>query len=361
MSHTINNVIKRQAGTTIYYIGSINSAILQESTFVPVQETSAKTPLIEIPDKDGHEGYQRSGVISRMSKFRNYLKDYENSLVTPIILSGRGKWNFSATSNESLHGQITITDRAAILDGQHRCGGYVLLYEEDGISRDVDFILIENLSIEDEVKEFLTINNEAKGVKASVGAYAGMEYNLDIPALKGLDNRDTLVAWNLNIQVGSPFKGMIARSRLGREQLFNLHSISKNIGRTFRHGAFAKTDPEERTEIVIKYWSLIEGHHQEQWADIEKLKTPGEGRRGFDYKLLELTGFIAWSHIADDILGSSYSSNLQEMAWEKVDHYIEHLAGEIDWGKRGDFDGLTGEVGGRRISTEMERVLSNIR
>jgi hypothetical protein len=136
----IENVVIRKRENRIYYFGSLKSSIAREVTFVPVLETSPKTRLIELTDGGG---YQRPGSQPRMSKFKDFLKTHPYSLVPPVILSGRGKWLFEPSEVTPNLGNLVITDPAAIIDGQHRLGGYVALFESEGVEKDIDFLLLE--------------------------------------------------------------------------------------------------------------------------------------------------------------------------------------------------------------------------
>ena len=105
---------------------------------------------------------------SRMNKIKKYFQDNPNRLVPPVILSGRGEWVYSE-QGEGPVGSLTMQDRAAIIDGQHRVGGLVALYEDTGEVREVDFVCFENLTLQQEIDEFVTINGEQTGVpKASI-------------------------------------------------------------------------------------------------------------------------------------------------------------------------------------------------
>src|SRR5262249_9697108 len=150
-----------------YYFGTISSDKVKHVTFVPVLENSPKTPLIE--NTEG--GYQRPGTVARMSKFKNFLKDNPNSLVPPVLLSGRGNWVFTPGENGGVLGTLAIKGSAAILDGQHRIGGFVLLYENDKDVRDIDFLLLEKLELEDEIREFVVVNNTQVGVPKSLNLF----------------------------------------------------------------------------------------------------------------------------------------------------------------------------------------------
>ena len=124
----ITGVIEKTQGTQKYLFGTITSDKIKNITFVPVIESSRSTYLNEIE----HNGYQRPGSQSRMRAFAEFLKNNPNSIVPPIILSGRGAWKFESGGQGQDAGQLIINDKATIIDGQHRVGGFVFLYESSG-------------------------------------------------------------------------------------------------------------------------------------------------------------------------------------------------------------------------------------
>ena len=125
-----------------------------------------------------------------------------------------------------------------------------------------------------------------------------------------------------------------------------LHSVAKNIGRTFSHGAFENLDLDLKVDIMIRYWTLIADTHPEEWVDAS-----AERRQDFEYKLLELTGLIAWSYAASDILGPAFDPDRHVMNWDAVRHDLEKTSGCVDRLKSGEFIGRTGEVGGKAIGS----------
>ena len=155
----IAGVVQKTQGTQKYLFGTIRSDKVKNMTFVPVIEPSRKTCLNEIIEA----GYQRPGSLTRMRAFAKFLKENPNSIIPPILLSGRGKWKFESAAQEQDSGKLIIQERAAILDGQHRLGGFVHLYESEEDVRDVSFILLPDLTPEQETKEFITVNNTKKG------------------------------------------------------------------------------------------------------------------------------------------------------------------------------------------------------
>ena len=91
---------------------------------------------------------------------------------------------------------------------------------------------------------------------------------------------------------------------------------------------------------------------------LTKLDNPdikGSRRNAFDYKLLELTGLIAWSYTGAHIFSRSYSDGIG-MDWDNVKRLVA-AASEIDWHKDGEYRGRTGEAGGNAMSDDMIRLL----
>ena len=166
----ITGVIEKAQGTQKYLFGTITSDKIKNVIFVPVIDPSIRrTPLNEIEE----DGYQRPGSLSRMRAFAKFLKENPNSIVPPVLLSGRGNWKFQHGEHEQDSGQLIIQGQAAVVDGQHRLGGFVFLYESENDVRDISFILLPDLTEENEKQEFLTVNNSQKGVPRALTEYLG--------------------------------------------------------------------------------------------------------------------------------------------------------------------------------------------
>ena len=328
----IKNVIKRSVGKHTYYFGTITSDKAKIATFVPVIEQS-DTYL----NQDTVDGYQRPGTKSRMNKFKRYLQANPDRLIPPVILSARGKWKFSG---DGAVGTLTLNGKAAIIDGQHRMGGIVAQYEEDEDPKLIDFICFADLTLDDEVHEFITINGEQKGVPKALNTF-----------LQGEEEAE--LAWALNEDDDSPLKGKIFRTKGDQYTYYALHSIAKNIKRTFDNGAFKELDFDDKLEALIRFWKSIAKHNAEAWSDT---KVPKKEQK---MKLAELTGNIAWSMVAPQILMKGWTPATQDFNFETIDKVVEYMSEDIDWDKDGEYRGLTGEVGGRRISKELESILAH--
>lgn len=334
----IPGVIQKTQGSQKYLFGTISSDKIKNVTFVPVLEPSGQTYLNE--EKDG---YQRPGSRSRMRNFAKFLKENPNSVVPPVLLSGRGTWQFQPDGQEQNAGKLIIQGKAAVIDGQHRLGGFVYLYQSEDDVRDISFILLPDLTVEDEQNEFLVVNNSQKGVPRPLTAYLE-------------DKEEAQVAWGLNEESDSPFKGRITRTTRGRKHLFALHSVAKQVKRLFSTGAVQDLEVDQKIEFMSRFWTIIADVLEEEWSDINKLDdSDTRGRRDFQYKLLDLSGLVAWAHTGSYIFSRSYSEEMG-MNWDNVKRLVE-AASRIDWDKYGEFAGRTGEAGGKGMADEMIRML----
>ena len=169
------------------------------------------------------------------------------------------------------------------------------MYESEEDVRDISFILLPDLNPKQETKEFITVNNTQKGVPKSLTAY-----------LEGTE--EAQIGWELNERPDSPFKGKITKTSMQRTHLFGLHSVAKQVTRLFALGSAQDVDIDQKVEFMSEFWTIIADQLSEEWSDIEKLDdSETKGRGDFEYKLLELTGLIAWSYTGAQIFSRSYS------------------------------------------------------
>ena len=346
----IPGVVRKFQGEQEYFFGTIPSDKIKNVTFVPVIEESrsSKGIINTYLNEDPENGYQRPGSKTRMRAFAKFLKENRNSIVPPVLLSGRGKWIFEQDEQDENTGKLLIQDKAAIIDGQHRIGGFVFLYDNDNDVRHVSFILLSGLDMEKEKNEFIVVNNTQKGVPKPLTAYLE-------------DSEEAQIAWRLNEEHNSPFLGKITKVNLKNTHLFALHSVARQVKRLFSLGSIRDLDIDEKVEYMSEFWIIIADELPDEWADIDKLdidkldSKESKGRSDFEYKLLELTGLIAWSHIGSHIFLRCYRDGMG-MNWHNVRRLVQATAG-IDWSKQGEYEGRTGEAGGKAMSDEMISML----
>jgi len=334
------DVLRLQTGNRIYYFGTINSDKVKALIFVPAIESGQQDFLNEILE----DGYQRPGSPSRMRAFRKFLEENPDSVIPPVVLSNREQWKFIAKDDSPNMGSLDLHGPVAVIDGQHRLGGYVALYEKSSDVREVSFILLEGLAIEEESKDFRDINNSQKGVPRALTAF--------------LDQSEwAQIAWALNEDPDSPFHRRISRTTVDKNQLFALHSVANQMKELFKMGGLNELDQDLKVNFASQYFTIISDIWQNEWSDIEKLDDPESGgRKSFDYKILELTGLIAWCRIGSTILHRCYNEDLG-MNWSAVRRFVE-IAGNLEWSKTGKYEGRTGLAGAKPIAEEMEMLLT---
>ena len=338
-SYEIQGVRRRLAGTRIYYFATLSNESIDQYTKVLVIEPSADNYV----EEDTVHGYQRPASATRQRSIGGYLKNNPDDVVPPAVLNGAGNWVFSPYEGQEDAGSLSLKGVAHVIDGQHRIGGFIYLWREFQVKRGVDLIVYDNLAVDDERTIFHTINDSQIGVPRAIGAYNMLDVDIN------------WIGWELNEMEESPFHDRISRiGRLGADKLFNLNSVATNVKRTFDHGKFDETTAKEvRLDYMIHYWTIIQDHFPDEWEDIDK------GSRQREYKLLELTGLIAWSLLAPRILGRSYDPEPRTMNWELVEVLVGRVVG-IDWKKDGKFAGRTGEGGARLILRDIERMTERI-
>jgi len=333
----VRRELKSPEGSREYFLGQMSSKDARELTFVPVIRDEATARRRRTYLNESSDGYQRPGVARRMESFANYLENYPLAYTPAVVLSGRGKWQYSERDQS-----LTVLEPAAIIDGQHRLGGFVCSFENNDSERMIDFVLINFESIEEEEKIFVDINSTAKSVASGIVAVIGR-------------SADVQVAELLNSHPNSIFKGKFYIAQSRPDTLFNINSIMKEIGTTFSHGAFQiiSDDIDFKYEIINSYWELISDEFPDEWSDINL------ARINRKYKLLELTGFITWSKAASEILAPAFDQESKTIDWEQVSQSIALLSapGKIDWSKNGKYQNATGNVGAQLIHRDIQQIL----
>jgi|688.fasta_scaffold376044_2 DNA sulfur modification protein DndB len=339
----IENVVRRtqvnaDGQTRDYFLGQMQSSQAGEITFVPVVKDEAqkvkrtKTYLIET-----NNGYQRPGSPRRMEAFGRYLIENDQLYIPSVVLSGRNKWVFSEAEKT-----LTIEGPAAIIDGQHRVGGYISAFQNDEVDRLIDFVVL-NISEADEQQLFLDINSNAKSVATGLVSVLGRR-------------TDSIIADTLNSHPDSPFVDRFYITSKVPGTLFNISSVAKEIGTTFRHGVFEdiKDEVDLKFDILCAYWEAIEDAFPVEWSDMTQKPNLQE------YKLLELTGLMAMSLAAEEILAPSFDMASSTMNFGEVEEKIKFLADskELDWSKSGAFKGQTGYGGAGPIHRKIQQILA---
>ena len=345
----IENVSRRvrtalDGSTQEYYLGQLPSSVAYDATFVPVIKEEAQRilrPRIYLQETD--DGYQRAGSSKRMESFARYMAENELRFTPAVVLSGRDHWKFDEASKT-----LTVTAPAAIIDGQHRLGGYIAAYQNDGFDRLVDFVVM-NVSNEVEKQLFLDINSNAKSVPTGIVSVLGR-------------TTGSLVAEELNTNPDSIFRGRLFISQKSPGTLFNIASVAKEVGTTFDHGVFE--DIRDNVDLMFAfmsgYWEIIAAAFPSEWEDIDKKSADKE------FKLLELTGLMAFSLAASQILVPAFNTEKMSIDFNLVEEIVNYIAQatddrgnkELDLSKTGMFEGRTGFGGAGPINARIQQIVA---
>ena len=368
-----------------FYTGWMSVADIFDAVFVPVTKKTklpkTQKAIIEtLEEREG--GYQRCATRARQYKIAKYYLETPLAIIPPVLLSDRGLWKWDASENGTI-GTLKIDEKAAVVDGQHRLGGLRLYATMDGADKErrLPFIVVANLPIEEEKKEFLTINTTQKGVPKAHTAFLES------------DRWWNFVALSLN--ESGPFEGRIQAAGGVREPWhldLKLHSVANAIHDCFEAAKDKadvwgfETDDERKDEmpaLVIRYWELIAEVFADEFNDLERLPYPehlgrggGEGNtRQFEYKLLELTGFIAWMWFLEQFAVNIWNSNTKTLNETELLKYLTWIRETeepfyqtdgtklfrkvVEWDKTGKFVGRTGGAGAKPILEEMVRIVQN--
>lgn len=115
---------------------------------------------INTRDPDKESGYQRTLSRSRVNSIANYV-DEGNSIPNSILIS----LNEAKLVNNETQIQIPRKEDAAwVIDGQHRLAGA----HEAKTDTELTVIAFIGLDVTEQIKQFVTINREAKGVPTSL-------------------------------------------------------------------------------------------------------------------------------------------------------------------------------------------------
>ena len=324
--------------------------------FIPKTNTETTGNMTELFNNmiDYTTGYQRLGNLSRMKKFAEYLEENQNVYVPPIIISSRGNWEFIPEGNDQNTGYIKIHERGAVIDGQHRLGGFLIYCSEKQLFENykLNCEVILNINNNDEMELFKTINKTQRGVDIShltnlTGKYQG---ELNIPeatAIKLANDRNSPLKGFIKIEQGIP--GL---------NLFTLSTVAKEI-KLFSSSSqeFKFTDITILSQILFDYWKIIKNLHNEEWNDSNLVRNQRK------YKLLETTGLIVLTRFAGAVLQRAIKPRslntideitVFEIDWHFVEKILINTTKKIDWEKKGTYENATGNVGANLIYKDLE-------
>lgn len=203
-------------------------------------------------EEDKRTGYQRALLPGRTSLIAKFIDD-GNPLPTNIVVAF-DKAKLSANGK-----QIEIEeggDAGWVIDGQHRLAGAFEANEDI----DVPVTAFLNLSLEDQVAQFVTINREAKRVPTSL--YLDL-----LPELQRLKKTDADVAKEkavnlanaMKVDEGSPFFNRIVTFKSPARGQISLTNFVRKVAPMVHTGTGilrTRTQKEQRAMIENYYGAM---------------------------------------------------------------------------------------------------------
>ncbi|MCL1513747.1 DGQHR domain-containing protein [Parasaccharibacter sp. TMW 2.1891] len=288
------------------------------------------------------EGYQRSLSEPRAADIKKYINGGHEIAPAIVITFNDGMAEYDDNTKELI---IENAPRAAwIIDGQHRLRGSQLADTgENSPPIEMAVVAFIGLSTDEQIRQFVTINKEAKGVPTSLyydlikslpkksAADVAKEKASEIAkSLNG--NQDSLFFESI-ISIRSPAKREISLTNFVRK-IYPLLSENK--------GVFATYTQKEMEAIIDNYYKAM------------KIVFPNEFS-GPKYRFFQTLGFGALINVLPYI----FSLTLNKKGGFRVSD-IEEILGEISHFKFGNWDEKgTGTQAERDAGTELKFAIKN--
>lgn len=213
--------------------------------------SSAKTlwKIVKIntrePDKD--IGYQRVLSSSRVRAISKYITA-KNPIPTSILISFGESAVVNAAGTE-----ISITaksDAGWVIDGQHRLAGAHLA------TKDIELPVISfvGLDVEEQIRQFVTINKEAKGVPTSL-YYDLLSHLPEKSAANRAKERAADIASELRKDEESSFYGRIVITTTPKKGELSLNNFVRKVSPLLLDGRVLSTySVNEQKAIIANYY-----------------------------------------------------------------------------------------------------------
>jgi DGQHR domain-containing protein len=210
--------------------------------------------LVKINNKaeDKDEGYQRVLSGSRVRAIAQFIK-----AKNPIPLSVLVTFNDATVE----HGGKTLkipahSDAGWVIDGQHRLAGA----HESDTDFELPVVAFVGLGIEEQVRQFVTINREAKGVPTSL--YYDLLKYLPTPMspADAAKERAADIGNDLKRDDESPFFGKIVITTSPKKGELSLNNFVRKVGPLVIEGKgllSAFSIPEQR-QVLANYYKALE-------------------------------------------------------------------------------------------------------
>ncbi|WP_404356864.1 DGQHR domain-containing protein [Cytobacillus firmus] len=277
------------------------------------------------------KGYQRPISKKRCKDFASYLSKGDDSLYTPILLNGRGYWEFQSYDKTRPNlGRLLCKKKASLMDGQHRLSGIGEYVKETNSILNVPFLAFHFLDEDEEIKFFDVINTKAKGIGTSLSRYLNRD-NDDI----------SWVATQLVIMPESPFykKGTLIGKR-SRGKHITLQNLFNLVNLLIKDSKLQDLPKEKILGISLFFFTTIKETLPEAWEDYT------------NFKLTHIVGLKALSLVGNEMLKNYYSFQTNQIDSKRMVRKLLNLK-VIDWSTDGGLKYIKGNSGAKLLANDI--------
>lgn len=314
------------------------------------------------PDQNPH-GYQRAFDQKRSDKAHTYAEDGHEPFWPEAILAVRDDANLEEEEKVdwSFHEGSVTDDRFGILsvtytrgltnyingkderwrrgfsqvDCQHRLGS---MGDSD---KRVTFCVIPGISRRQEAIVFRAINQNQKGIPTSLVDTIIQLTDPDVPAH---------ISWahDLNIDVGSPFYGLVDTGGRGQVRtLIKFRGLQQSLKLLIppKHINTGAIDFGQGYLFARNFWGAVE----DEW--------PTEFRNKNDYKMMVNPGVRALSRLGRQLFESKI--DVQDFSKGPIQNYLQSGKPNVDWSTIGPLQDATGKGAEKRVLAQLEQWFGN--
>jgi DGQHR domain-containing protein len=331
------------------------------------------------PDSPNEKGYQRPPDESRYPKIAG---DIEEHGATPIILSDRGRWSPLLPSPETtvemsvdeVLAALTAAGMEAekvflsVIDGQHRTMAALRLLDK-GVDVELPFLLYTNLSWEQEVDRFNTINTTAKNLpRALVEVNRQRTFTREGASSRELqeqDIRDVVLA--LETDPDSIWHQQINMTG-GRntERRVTFEGLRRSMGATFT-GPLALVDLEKKQELAKTYWRVVAETWPNAWNEVPitiERANPATGEvepveEKVKYRIKDLAGVSALAKLGGVILNEAYDPMTDNVNVGLIRDRLGR-AMDVDWVKSRNNPDMNAQAGFAGLADMYDMLLNRV-
>jgi len=290
-----------------------------------------KHSFADILDEGSGKGYQRRFSKEHSLEFRRYIQKVGASTI-PLTFnlrpSNTNQWKLSL-----LEGGVAVLELLDLenpvlsqVDCQHRIGFM------QNIEIPLAFMTYIDLTAEEEMEIFKTINSKAKGLSSSLLDFHEARLTKDLVKTKP----ELYIALRLNENPESPWYQRLdlgGNRTVGPHRLASYRTMQKAVKRFLKESQiYQNGNPVDAEIVVTAFWNAVKFVLKPQW------ETP---RKNF---LTKGIGVYSLMSIAADL----YKESLSKKTYSIEDYFIASLsdfAPHINWSNSGPLQGYGGISG----------------